>query len=341
MKKFGYNGKLNKIWFVLFCVTDLFFMFVVWLVAPENFKSLIVMMILFTLLIVLIGYFVSGKMQSNQQKLFEMFLSDMDEQTEELLLASVDKSWHPIIRTASEQMREQILSTKNKQLEIKNYREFIEEWTHEIKTPLSLATLVLGNHKDEMSPYVYKRMEHVRYVINHDVEKILHYARLHSDHVDYKFDEIVLNEFLQECIEDFNAIIEEKSIELQLNVLPIQVISDKKVLAFIIAQLLSNAFKYAKPDKAIVNISTLKDSQGERKTHLIIRDNGNGAPKENIPFLFDKGFTGNHPDRQGATGMGLYFVKKYAKLLSIEVIINPLSMNGEGFEIELVFPNVV
>ena len=325
----------------MFCVTDLFYIFVIWLIAPEKFQSIVVMIMLFTILMITIGVWVSQKIQRKQKKILETFLSDMDKETEEMLLASVDRCWHPIIQIASAQMREQVQTIKDKELELQNYREFIEEWTHEIKTPLSLATLVLGNRKDEMSPYVYKRMEHVRYSINNDVEKILYYARLHSYHIDYKFERIVLHDFLQECIEGFKAIIEEKDIELQLNLLPIQIVSDRKVLAFIIGQLLCNAFKYARSDKGIVHIITRKESQGEEKTHLIVWDNGSGVAKEDLPFLFDKGFTGNHSDRQRTTGMGLYFVKKYAQALSIEVSIDSLSTTGKGFQIELVFPSVV
>ncbi len=341
MKRPRLNLKSGTPWLILLLATNLFFAFVVWLTAPEAFESMVVMIVLFTVMVVFAGYGINQKKLKKQIEVFGSFLSRLDEETEQIVLTTVDKSWHPIIQIASAQMREQVQMIKDKQFELQNYQEFIEAWAHEIKTPLSLATLVLDNHKEDMSPYVYKRMEHVRYVINGDIEKILYYARLHADHVDYKFEKIAISDCLQESLDYFRAISDEKSIDLQLDVVPLQIVSDKKVLTFMISQFLSNAFKYTASENGIVHIATWEDSQADKKIHLAIRDNGRGVPLEDVPFLFDKGFTGNHPDRQNATGMGLYLVKKYAEALSIEVIIGAISTSGKGFEIELIFPNVV
>lgn len=92
----------------------------------------------------------------------------------------------------------------------------------------------------------------------------------------------------------------------------------------------------------IRNIEALKQilKEHDEKIHLCVRDNGEGAPEEDIPFLFDKGFTGSSPDRQKATGMGLYLVKKYAEALSIDVQIESRQVCPEGFGIELIFPRV-
>ncbi len=73
---------------------------------------------------------------------------------------------------------------------------------------------------------------------------------------------------------------------------------------------------------------------------MTVRDNGKGTSPEDLPFLFDKGFTGSRPKRQKATGMGLYLVKKYAEQLGIAVEIEPGSDCGKGFGIQLIFPRV-
>lgn len=341
MKRPRVNLKSGILWIVLLLLSNLFFAFVVWLTAPDAFESISVMIVLFTAIVVLIGYWVNHNKQKKQMEELQSFLTSLDEESEQILLATLDKSWHPIIKFASSQMREQVQTIKDKQLELQNYQEFIEAWTHEIKIPLSLATLVLENHKEDMSPYVYKRMDHVRYVINSDIEKILYYARLHADHVDYKFEKIILSDCVQECLEVFRGISHEKDIDLQLNLSQLQIVSDKKILIFMISQILSNAFKYTTSENAVINIISWKDTKDNSKIHLAIRDNGKGVPPEDMPFLFDKGFTGRHPERQNATGMGLYFVRKYAKALSIDVNIGSISTSGKGFEIELIFPNVV
>ncbi|GKX29723.1 two-component sensor histidine kinase [Vallitalea longa] len=341
MKQHRVNLKSGTLWLLLLLISNLFFAFVMWLIAPEAFGSIIVMIVLFTIIIIIVGYWINHKKQKKQMEALQSFFTSPDEESKQILLATFDNFWHPIIQCASTQMREQVEIIKDKQLELQNYQEFIEAWTHEIKTPLSLATLVLDNHKDDMSPYVYKRMEHVRYVINSDIEKILYYARLHADHVDYRFKKIILTDCVNECLEDFRGIIDEKDVNLQLNLIPLQIVNDKKVLIFMISQILSNAFKYTPSEKAVINITSWRDTQDNSRIHLAIRDNGRGVPPEDMPFLLDKGFTGNHPDRQNATGMGLYFVKKYGDALSIEVNIRSVSTDCKGFEIELIFPEVV
>lgn len=294
--------------------------------------------LLFTVIIVLAGYFIDRIRQRKQIKALQFLLTSPGEETEQLLLATMDDSWHPIIKMVSAQIRKQSQAIKNTQLELQNYQEFIEAWTHGIKTPLSLATLVLSNHREEMSPYVYNRMEYVNYTVNSDVERILYYARLQSDHMDYRFVKMNLGDCVRECLEGFRAIFVEKKIDVQLNLLPLQIVSDKKVLVFMLSQLLSNAFKYTASDNGIVRIVSWSDTQDDGKIHLAVRDNGKGVLPEDAPFLFDKGFTGSYPDRQSATGMGLYLVKKYAEALSVEINIEPISTCGKGFGIELIFP---
>ncbi len=341
MKRQNINLKAKRPWLVLLLLTDLFFAFLAWLTGPDTFGSIVVIILLFTAFIVLAGCWIDQKKRKKLMEALQSFLIDPDEETKQRLMTVADEFWHPMIGTVSEQLREQSQIIKEKRLELQNYQEFIEAWTHEIKTPLSLATLILANHKEEMSPYVYNRMEHVRCTVSSDVERILYYARLQSDHVDYKFVKMNLRDCVQECLEDFSAIADEKKIDVQLNLLPLQIISDKKVLTFMLSQLFSNAFKYTASDNGVVSVVSWSDTQDDGKIHLAVRDNGKGVPPEDMPFLFDKGFTGSHPDRQNATGMGLYLVKKYAEALSIDVNIEPISTSGQGFGIQLIFPKVI
>ena len=115
---------------------------------------------------------------------------------------------------------------------------------------------------------------------------------------------------------------------------PLTVVTDQRVLRFMLTQLLSNAMKYA--DETLGRVSVSVWQEGDRVV-LAVRDNGSGVPPEDAPFLFDKGFTGSHPERQKATGMGLYLVKKYARSLCVEVALEPSSTSGKGFGIVLRF----
>ena len=139
--------------------------------------------------------------------------------------------------------------------EMQDYQEYIEAWTHEVKTPLSLATLVLNNHREEMSPYVYDRMAHVHHAISGNVDRILYYARLQADHVDYKFERLDLETCVRESLDEFLPIAKERGIDVKTDIASIEVISDRKVLAFMLAQIFSNALKYADQESGRVSVA--------------------------------------------------------------------------------------
>ncbi len=256
------------------------------------------------------------------------------ETTEAELIHIIGPQWEKQIEFLYDKLNLQASQMNEKEIELISYREFIESWVHEIKTPLALSTLVLSNHKEEMSSYVYSRMNRVQQQLNDNVDLILYYARLQAEHKEYKFTKFRLDLCVRETVEEYNFLAREHDITMHLNLQPLMVSSDPKVLKFMISQLVNNALKYADFKKGEVIIATWQDSD---KIHLLVKDNGRGIPPEDAPFIFDKGFTGNHPDRQKATGMGLYLVKKYAEALCINVRVDPKSTIGKGFCIELLF----
>ena len=73
------------------------------------------------------------------------------------------------------------------------------------------------------------------------------------------------------------------------------------------------------------------------KVHLGIYNNGEGVPEEDAPFIFDKGFTGGHPNKQKATGMGLYLVKKYAEKICVTIHQDKYIPYDSGFGIVIIF----
>lgn len=340
MKKKKKMVPANILWPILMVLTDLFFTFLVWIADQNALRSVIPIILLFSVIVISAGCWLDRKKQKIQIEAFQRFLTVRDDQTASALFSAADSSWHPSIKAVSSLLKEQSDMINDTQISLHNYQEFIEEWTHEIKTPLSLAALVLHNHKDEMSPYVSKRMQYVQHMVCSNVDRILYYARLQADHADYKFETMELLSCVEESLQEFHDIAKEKNILVEINLSPLNVVSDRKVLSFMLSQLFSNAFKYTASASGIVRIVGWTDGQEKDMIHLAIRDNGNGVRPEDLPFLFDKGFTGSYPGRQNATGMGLYFVKKYAELLSVSVAIEPESTSGNGFGIRLSFPKV-
>lgn len=324
-------------WLVLLLLTDGFFAFLVWLTKPEAFPGLLAGILLFSVMAFIAGAIVHRWHMKRKASALQAFLQAPEENLNALLNVT-EPCLHPALSALTEKLKKQERTISERKTDLRSYQEYIEAWVHELKTPLSLMTLVLDNHRDEMSPYVQKRMEHVRGEVGSDAQRILYYARLHADHVDYKLEPLELRPFLEECLEDFKLISEEKHIGIETTIPPLTVTSDRRALRFMLSQLFSNAFKYAAPEDGIVSVEAV---DGKEEVRFFIRDNGSGAPAEDLPFLFDKGFTGSHPGRQTATGMGLYFVRQYATALSLEVQIEDDLPEGYGFGICISFPRIV
>ena len=319
-------------WILLLLSTDAVFIFATWIIRREALRYMLLFLLLFTFIVLSIGLFVEFCKRRKDENVLLNFLNEPDDQTKEILLQHFCHS--EVASVLCTQVLSELSMVNEKTVELAEYRDYIEAWVHEAKTPLSLSTLVLENHRDEMSPYVYSRMNYIQHQLNEDVERILYYARLMTNHSDIRFTKFNLDDCVIEVLEDYRAMIEEKNISSDLDLKPITVVSDSKVVSFMLSQLISNAVKYTDEHSGKISVSI---RQFGDKIHLGIYNNGEGVAPEDAPFIFDKGFTGNYPNRQKATGMGLYLVRKYADKLCAEVRITSQIPFKRGFGIELIF----
>lgn len=319
-------------WILLLFTTDIVFIFVTWIIRREAIRYMSLFLVLFTLLVLAAGLFAEVYRRRKDEASFLDFFENPDDKTRERLLEHFDNN-ETVCELCTRFLSEQSL-VNEKTVELSEYREYIEAWVHEIKTPLSLLTLVCNNHRDEISPYVYARMNYIQRQLNEDVERILYYARLQAEHSDIKFIPFRLNECIEEALSEYRPFIDEKNISLTVELLPSEIISDRRIVLFILSQLFGNAVKYSDSTAGRISVAM---QQADDKIHLAIYNNGKGVPSEDAPFVFDKGFTGNYPNRQKATGMGLYLVRKYAEKLCAEVHLTPRIPFESGFGIELIF----
>lgn len=319
-------------WIILLLFTDIVFIFSTWIIRREAVRYMSLFFLLFTMLILAIGFWSELHKQRKDEAAVLDFLETPDDRTRDALLERFSYS------EAARQLSRQVFSDQallnEKTVELSEYQEYIEAWVHEVKTPLSLSTLVMNNHRDEMSPYVYARMNYAQHQINGDVERILFYARLQADHSDVKFIRFRLDECVSEVLDEYRPFIEEKNILPALDFRPLEVVSDRKIVSFMVSQLISNAVKYTDSSAGKLSVTIRQDGD---EIHLGIYNNGDGVPPEDLPFIFDKGFTGNYPNRQKATGMGLYLVRKYGERLCVKVKPDSDIPYERGFGIELIF----
>lgn len=328
----------SGIWIFLLISTNLFFIFMMWLVSPKNFKILVGVMIIFTLIVILIGLFFEGNKISKQKNYFERFLYEPNEENEVKLLNIFNENYIDPIKNIGDKLRgleKEIKENEEKYLE---YEDLIEGWIHEIKTPIHLGTLLLENRKDEMSSLVYKRFNHVIHRISFDLDLILYYARLQYSHINLKLKKVDINEITSDAIMDLNSLIKENDVNLEVKIESKDVVADEKTMKFILSQVIENALKYSKDKEKYIWIKSGIYKE-DKRVYLEIKDNGLGVEKQDIPFIFDKGFTGNYDNVKKSTGIGLYLVKKYCDLMKIDIEVN--SIINKEFSIKFIFPHVL
>jgi signal transduction histidine kinase len=278
----------------------------------------------------------SGRKRTKQNMAFYDFLREPSLENEYRLIEVISDSHREEVNYLANKLRMQREQLDDAKRQSINYEEFIESWVHEIKTPISLITLVLENRREEMSKLVYQRLEHARINIGDDVEQILFYARLQASHVDYLLEKVSLNVCCEDVLLELEALFEEREVKVISQLEDVEVVSDKKALQFILKQIFVNAVKYSneKIQSFIwLNVGFVSE---KNRYYLRISDNGIGVHNSDLPFIFDKGFTGYNPNRSQSTGIGLYLVKKLCDELKIEIEVE--SELGESFAIQLLFP---
>lgn len=329
-----------RMWFIILIATDMLFVFLAWLAYPETFTVLVGLMLVFTLAMISLSVFTIIRKQVIMEAAFQDFLLEPNEANEEILCQTCSKAHLQYIRRVGSTIRSYQSKLNDQILELKDYENYIEGWVHEIKKPLSLMTLVLDNRSDEMSNLVRQRMFHIRDQMLGDVERILYFVRLGAAHKDYIFEPIRLHAFCKEIIENHQTLLDESNFQVQFIGEEMEVLSDCKGLAFILGQIIANSTKYVaqNQDRPILKFETIYD-KGKNQIILSIHDNGPGVSGEDLPFIFDKGFTGSRGTyTKQATGMGLFLVSKMAYDLSFN--LETKSELGSGLTISLIFPNV-
>ncbi|MGI6741381.1 MAG: sensor histidine kinase [Brevefilum sp.] len=328
-----------RMWLIILACVNLFFIFLAWLAYPEKFYRLVWLMFFVSLAAFAIPLTILIKRHENKKTAFHQFLLDPDEANEYLLCKVAPVSMHSYIHELERLLREQQTVMDNCNVQIKDYERYIESWVHEIKKPLSLMALVLDNRKEEIPPLVRTRMLHVCDEMRGNVEQILYFSRLGATHKDYFLEPLSILSLCKESIEDNLTLLEESGFAIEFSGEEYEVVSDKKGLMFILGQIISNSVKYSeKQNDPLIRFTTIEDTI-ERQTILSITDNGPGVPLSDMPFIFDKGFTGDTGSYLSrSTGMGLFLVQKMAYDLAIELKI--ASSQGAGMTLSLAFPKV-
>ena len=202
--------------------------------------------------------------------------------------------------------------------------EYYTVWAHQIKTPIAAIRLALQNEDTPLSRRLTGEVGRVEQY----VQMALTYLRLGSDSSDYVIRSCALDDIVRPAVRRFAGEFIQRKIQLNYQMLNYTVITDEKWLGFVVEQVLSNALKYTPQG----SVSIYMDPEGV----LCIRDTGIGIAPEDLPRVFEKGYTGyNGRSHRKASGLGLYLCREILTRLGHSVSAESQVDHGTTIRIDL------
>lgn len=229
-----------------------------------------------------------------------------------------EQQYYDIMRMISQ---DAISRVEKENREAHEYKEFVEQWIHELKTPLTAMNLVLANDAD------IRKLRRELKRLDNLTDHILHFARLQSIEKDKQFAYFQLAPLLNQAVKNqMDLLIAAKiNVSVEGNA---TIFNDQKALQFIVNQFLINSAKYCPNSQVKMQIS---------ENAFVYEDNGIGIPKHELPRIFERGYTGTNGRKLGtSTGIGLYIVSSMCDELHIHLEVQ--SKLGEFTRFTLEFP---
>lgn len=246
------------------------------------------------------------------------------------------KILYNVLSVTDKAMNEEVNTYKFNQEE---YREYIDLWVHEIKTPIAASKLIIENNKNEHTLSILEEIEK----IENFIEQALYYSKSNEVEKDYIIKETDLKRCVSNAIKRNKKIIRENKICIDLEDFNSKVYCDGKWLEFVLNQIIVNSIKYIgnkSINKKLKNKSpkiTIYTKLNDNCIELYIKDNGIGIDEKDLKKVFNKGFTGiNGRKLKRSTGMGLYIAKKLTDKMYLGLEI--YSKLNEETTVKITFP---
>ena len=231
----------------------------------------------------------------------------------------IEKDYQEIIRKLKE---EEAYSRQKTTSDYNNMVEYYTVWAHQIKTPIASMRLQIQSEDTESARKLMGDLNRIESY----VEMVLTFFRLDSDSTDYVIKEYDLDEIIRPAIRKFSREFILKKLKLEYEPVSFKTITDSKWLSFIIEQVISNAVKYTSEGYVRIYMS--------EPGILCIEDTGVGISEEDLPRIFENGYTGfNGREDKRASGIGLYLCKRISDNLGHKIYAE--SKVGEGTRIFL------
>lgn len=203
---------------------------------------------------------------------------------------------------------------------LQNYADMMDYytlWVHQIKTPISAMNLLLQTDDSKNSTAMSMEL----FKIEQYTDMVLQYLRLGSTANDFVFQQYELDHMIRQALRKYAKMFIGRKLFLEFCQTDMKVLTDEKWMVFVIEQLLSNALKYT--DSGTISIYS---ADGKSFT---IEDTGIGISEEDLPRIFEKGYTGfNGRMDKKATGLGLYLCKRILEKLSHQIMVESAPDKG-------------
>ncbi|XTR36438.1 sensor histidine kinase [Paraclostridium tenue] len=271
----------------------------------------------------------------NQKKYYNNIIGICENLDKKYLLSEVidkpkrlhEKIVYDLLKETNRSMRDNINYYKNMQ---NDYKEYIETWVHEIKTPIASTMLFIENNSDTIPFHIKSEIQK----IEDYVEQVLYYSRSNDVNKDYIIKNFNLENIVRKVIRKNARDCISKKIAINIGNINNIIYSDPKWVEFIINQIIINSIKYSKSKNAVIDINSIVN---KNNIVLTITDNGVGIDEKDVFRVFEKGFTGENGRKYSkSTGIGLYLCKKLCDKLGLN--INLTSKKDEGTSVSIVFP---
>lgn len=233
----------------------------------------------------------------------------------------LEQDYQDMLRRLGQLYNAELTERKTERQETLNY---YTAWVHQIKTPIAVMRMQLQGKDTEENRALLTEL----FRIEQYVEMVLCYMRLDDDSSDLRIERYDLDDIIRQAVHKYAGQFVQKRLRLVYEPVRMSVLTDEKWLLFLIEQLLSNAVKYTNSGAVIITVS--------EGGVLRIADTGIGIAAEDIPRIFEKGFTGyNGRADKKSTGLGLYLCKKAADKISASVSVESVQGEGSAFYVDL------
>ena len=200
--------------------------------------------------------------------------------------------------------------------------DYYTAWVHQIKTPIAVMKLKLSADTPE-----HRALSAELQRVEQYVDMVLQYIRIGGGSNDLVIRTYSLDELIRESVRKQAGQFVEKRLRLIYTPTGETLVTDKTWFCCILDQLLSNAVKYTPEGSVTVSV---------QNGFLTVSDTGVGIAPEDLPRIFEKGYTGlNGRLGQKSSGLGLYLAKKAADLLSIPLSVKSAVGKGSAFTLDL------